>query len=231
MSDEHLDRLIDDVAKQLTAGQPSSDFRARVIASLDRHPRRAWWTSWIAVPLGAMAVTMIALAVARPFPPSLKQWRTTVALGEGGMGRDRGAESPALGPSRQAVKTETAPAAPTPDATTVGLPPSPPSGFSETGKADTTYEGARGTAVAAAGRRQDPSRSAAAEVAALAPPPLEVPPLGVEAIGVAALPTDSIAVTQLDAIAPIGIAPLAADDPRPSGGANEGTIDDSRRPR
>jgi hypothetical protein len=36
MSDERLDRLIDDVAKQLTAGQPSSDFRARVIASLDR---------------------------------------------------------------------------------------------------------------------------------------------------------------------------------------------------
>jgi hypothetical protein len=196
MSDERLDRLIDEVAKQLTAGQPSSDFRARVIASLDRHPRRAWWTSWIAVPLGAMAVTMIALAVARPF-----------------MGRDRGAESPALGPSRQAVKSETAPAAPTPDTTNVRLKP------------DTTYEGPQqGTRVAAAGGRQDRS-GGAAEVAALAPPPLEVPPLGVEAIGVAALPTDSIAVTQLDAIAPIGIAPLAADDARPSG-ANEGTIDD-----
>ena len=209
MSDERLDRLIDEVAKQLTAGQPSSDFRARVIASLDRHPRRAWRTSWIAVPLGAMAVTMIALAVARPF-----------------MGRDRGAESPALGPSRQAVKSETAPAAPTPDTTTVGLPPSP-GGFGETGKPNTTHVGSQqGTGVAAAGRRQDPSQSAAAEVAALAPPPLRVPPLGVEAIGVAALPTDSIAVTQLDAIAPIGIAPLAADDARPSGGANEGTIDD-----
>jgi hypothetical protein len=209
MSDERLDRLIDEVAKQMTAGQPSSDFRARVIASFDRHPRRAWWTSWIAVPLGAMAVTMIALAVARPF-----------------MGRDRGAESPALGPSRQAVKSETAPPAPTPDTTTVGLPPSPPGGFGGTGKPDTTYEGPRGTQFTAAGRRQDPSRNAAAEIAALAPPPLEVPPLGVEAIGVAALPTDSIAVTQLDAIAPIGIAPLAADDARPSGGANEGTIDD-----
>jgi hypothetical protein len=210
MSDERLDRLIDEVAKQMTAGQPSSDFRARVVASLDRHPRPAWWTSWIAVPLGAMAVAMIALAVARPF-----------------MGRDRGAEGPAPGPSRQAAKTETAPAAPTPNTTTVRLPPSPPGGLGETGKPDTTNVGSQqGTRVATAGRRQDPSRSAAAEVAALAPPPLEVPPLGVEAIGVAALPTDSIAVTQLDAIAPIGIAPLAADDARPSGGANEGTIDD-----
>ena len=105
MSDERLDRLIDDVAKQLTAGQPSSDFRARVIARLDRPPRRAWWTSWIAVPLGAMAVALIALAVARPF-----------------MGRDRGA-GPAPRQSSQAVKTETAPAAPTPDTTTVRLPP------------------------------------------------------------------------------------------------------------
>ena len=32
MSDERLDRLIDEVARQMTAGQPSSDFRARVVA-------------------------------------------------------------------------------------------------------------------------------------------------------------------------------------------------------
>jgi hypothetical protein len=124
------------------------------------------------------------------------------------QGRDRGGENPAPRQSTQAAKKET------------------PGRLVETGKADTTYEGPRGTQFTAAGRRQDPSRSAAAEVAALAPPPLEVPPLGVEAIGVAALPIDSIAVTPLDAIAPIGIAPLAADDARPSGGANEGTIDD-----
>jgi hypothetical protein len=213
MSDEPLDRLIDDVAKQLTAGQPSSDFRARVIARLDRPPRRAWWTSWIAIPVGAMAVTMIALAVARPF-----------------KGRDRGAESSTPRQSSQAVKKETAPAAPTPDTTTVRLPPSSANGFGGTGKPDTTYEGSRqGTRVAAAGHRQDPSSGAAAAVAALAPPPLAVPPLGIEAIGIDALPTDSIAVPQLDAIAPIGIAPLPADDARPSG-ANEGPIDDSRRP-
>src|SRR5207249_4303000 len=104
-------RLIDDVAKQLTAGQPSSDFRARVIARLDRPPRRTWWTSWIAIPLGAMAVTMIALAVARPF-----------------KSRDRGVESPAPRQSSQALKKATAPSAPTPDTMTVRLKP------------DTTYE-------------------------------------------------------------------------------------------
>jgi hypothetical protein len=184
MSDERLDRLIDDVAKQLTAGQPSSDFRARVIARLDRSPRRAWWASWMAVPLGAMAVAMIALAVARPF-----------------MGR------------------ETAPAAPTPDTTTVRLPPSPPSGgFGETRKPDTTYGSQQGTRVATAGRRQDPSTGAAAAVAALAPPQLDVPPLGVEAIGIEALPSGSIAVPQLDAITPIAVEPLPTDVERPASG-------------
>jgi hypothetical protein len=182
MSDERLDRLIDEVAKQLTAGQPSSDFRARVIASLDRPHRRAWWTSWIALPLGAVAVVTIAIAVARPFKGD----------------REAG---PVPRQSSQTAKQETAPAAPAPDTTTVRLPPSPPGGFGET-----------------AGRRQDPSGGAAAEVAALAPPPLEVPPLGVEAIGVAALATDSIAVTQLDAITPIAVEPLPTDDERPASG-------------
>jgi len=199
MSDERLDRLIDDVAKQLTAGQPSSDFRARVIARLDRSPRRAWWASWMAVPLGAMAVAMIALAVARPF-----------------MGRDRGA-----GPrqSSQAAKTETAPAAPTPDTTTVRLPPSSPSGgFGETRKPDTTYRSQQGTRVATAGRRQDPSTGAAAAVAALAPPQLDVPPLGVEAIGIEALPSGAIAVPQLDAITPIAVEPLPTNVERPPSG-------------
>ena len=210
MSDERLERLIDDMARQMTAGQPSSDFRARVIASLDRPPRRAWWTSWIAVPLGAMAVTMIALAVARPF--------------KGGRGA-----SPAPRQSSQAAKTETAPAAPIPDTTTVRLPPSPPGVFGETRKPDTTYERSqRETRGAAADRHQAPS-SGAAEVATLAPPPLVVPPLGVEAIGLDALPTGSIAVPQLDAIAPIEIVPLPADDGRPSG-TNDGRIDDSRLP-
>jgi hypothetical protein len=199
MSDERLDRLIDDVARQMTAGQPSSDFRARVIASLDRPPRRAWWTSWIAVPLGAMAVAMIALAVARPFKG------------------DRGA-SPGPRQSSQAAKTETVPTAPTPDGTTVRLPPSPPRGFGGTGKPDTTYEGSRqGTRVAAADRRRNPL-SGAVLIEALAPPPLEPPSIGVQALGVDRLLTESIAITELDAITPIAVEPLPTDDERAASG-------------
>ena len=191
MSDERLDRLIDDVARQMTAGQPSSDFRARVIAGLDRRPHRVWRSLWIAAPLGTLAAAILVILVARGLQP-----------------RDRGPERAALRPNSPAA-TAPSPAAPTPDTTTVRLP------------ADATYDGPRGTRVAAAGRRQDPSGGAAAEVAALAPPPLEVPPLGVEAIGVAALPTDSIAVTQLDAVLPMSIDPLPTNEARPTGGAND----------
>ena len=178
MSDERLDRLIDEVARQMTDGHPSSDFRARVIANLDRRPSRVWRPIWIVAPLGALAAAVLVMLVARPFD-----------------GRDRGA-GPAPQPSSQALKKE--------------------SGFGETRKAETRLEGLKqGTCVAAAGRRQHPP-SGAAEVAALAPPPLEVQPLGVEGIGIDALPTGSIAVPQLDAIAPIGIAPLTTDDRLPT---------------
>jgi len=217
MSDEQLDRLIDEVARQMTESHPSSDFRARVIANLDRRPGRVWRPLWIVAPLGTLAVAVLVVLVARPFSTSSphRMQRATVDApkGEeraGGQGRDRGSAASAPRPGGQAVKKE--------------------SGFGETGTPDTAYERSqRGTRGAAAGRRQAPSSGAAAEVAALAPPPLVVSPLGVEAIGLDALPTGSIAVPQLDAIAPIEIAPLRADDGRPSG-TNEGRIDDSRLP-
>ena len=201
MSDERLDQLIDDVARQMTRGQLSSDFRARVIASLDRRPRRVWRPMWIVAPLGAMAAVVLAIAITRPFHPSTCSGCPERAEGQG---RDRG--TPASAP-RQSGQTS-----------------SPPGGFGGRGKADTTYEGPRGTRVAAAGRRQDRS-SGAAEVAALAPPPLEMMPLGVEAIGIDALPTESIAVPQLNAIAPMSIDPLPTDEGRPPDGANDDPID------
>jgi hypothetical protein len=214
MSDERLDRLIDEVAREMTESHPSSDFRARVIANLDRRPGRVWRPIWIVAPLGTLAVAVLVVLVTRPFSTaSHRVQRATVDAPKreervGGLGRDRGSAASAPRPGSQAVKTETAPAAPTPD---------------------TTYERSqRETRVAAAGRRQALSNGAA-EVATLAPPPLVVPPLGVEAIGVDALPTGSIAVPQLDAIAPIEVAPLPADDGRPSG-TSEGRIGDSRLP-
>jgi len=50
-------------------------------------------------------------------------------------------------------------------------------------------------------------------------------PLGVEAIGIDALPTESIAVPQLNAIAPMSIDPLPTDEGRPPDGANDEPID------
>src|SRR4029079_13993322 len=112
-SDERLDRLIDDVAKQLTAGRPSSDFRARVIARLDSQPRGAWRPVWIVAPLGTLAVAVLMVLVARPFSTSAPQrvQRATVDAPKregrvGGQGRDRGDESPALQRPGQTAKAE-----------------------------------------------------------------------------------------------------------------------------
>ena len=111
MSNERLDRLIDEVAKQLTAGQPSSDFRARVIASLDRRPGRVWRPIWIVAPLGTLAVAVLVVLVARPFSTSAphRMQRASVDAPKreervGGQGRDRGAESPALQRTGQTVR-------------------------------------------------------------------------------------------------------------------------------
>jgi hypothetical protein len=225
MSDERLDRLINDVAKQLTAGQPSSDFRARVVARLDPQPRFAWRPLWIVAPLGTLAVAVLVVLVARPFSTFAphRMQRATVDAPKreervGGQGRDRGAESPALQRPGQTAKAEMAPITPKPETPTVRFPPSPPRGFGGTGKPDTAYEGSQqGTRAAAADRRRDPL-SGAVLIEALAPPPLEPPSIGVQPLGVDRLLTESIAVTELDAITPIAVEPLPTDDERSASG-------------
>jgi hypothetical protein len=62
MSDE---RLIDDVARQMTEGQPSADFRARVIAALDNPPRRTTRSAWLLAPVAATALAFIAVVLFR----------------------------------------------------------------------------------------------------------------------------------------------------------------------
>jgi negative regulator of sigma E activity len=62
MSDE---RLIEDVARQMTEGQPSADFRARVIAALDNPPRRTTRSAWLLAPVAATALAFIAVVVFR----------------------------------------------------------------------------------------------------------------------------------------------------------------------
>jgi hypothetical protein len=185
MSDERrdlaVDRAIDEVARQMTVGEPSSDFRARVVARLDAgdRPPRFWPAAWILSPIAAAAVVAVTIFVARGFQP-----------------RDRSPERAALLPSSQSTVARA-----TPLVESVGRPqPSAPS-------AEAVLEGP-------ALRRSRPPGHAYAttpEIDALAPPRLEVTPLGVEA-----LPTESIAVTQLDAIAPIAVEPLPEIEERPA---------------
>ena len=174
MSDERrdgaIDLAIDEVARQMTAGELSSDFRARVVARIadGGRPRRTWHAAWILSPLAAAAVLAVAIFVAR-FQPLHPSSPSTIAQAT------RPVES-AGRPSPSAPSAEAVPKGPVPH-------PAP--------QPSLTY--------------------ATREIDALAPPPLEVGPLGLEV-----LPTASIAVSQLDAIAPIAVEPLPEIEQRPA---------------
>ena len=69
-SEERLDTLIDDVARQMTDGAPAPDFTVRVLQRVDeRLPRRGWRWVWVAAPIAAAAVALIAIQVFRSAPP------------------------------------------------------------------------------------------------------------------------------------------------------------------
>ncbi|HZR22304.1 MAG TPA: hypothetical protein VFA59_01875 [Vicinamibacterales bacterium] len=59
MLDNELDRAIDDAAREMTAGGPGGDFRARVIARIENAPRRRW-TRAIPAVAAAAAVAIVA---------------------------------------------------------------------------------------------------------------------------------------------------------------------------
>ena len=174
MSDERFDRVIDEVARQMTEGELPGDFRARVIARLDSgdRPRRLWPAAWVLSPIAVAAVVIVAIFVAR-----------------GVQDRD---------------------VAPTRANQTVQVPPSPQSGFRGTSTPDTAHEGLHDTGRKSVRRPGPSGLVATSDLDALAPPRLEVAPLDVEALS-----TASIAVPQLDAIAPIAVEPLPANDQRP----------------
>ena len=169
------DRVIDDVARQMTDAQPPADFRARVLARIieGQSPRSAWRAAWILSPVAAAALIVVAIFIARGVQPRDRQL-------------DRGTNQTAGAKPDTTVQRPLSPL----EGFGVTGPPSPPRSFGGTAKADST--------------------AAISEIDALAPPWLEVAALDVEA-----LPTASIAVPQLDVIAPITVAPLATDDERP----------------
>ena len=213
MSEEPLDQAIDEVARQMTAGQPSEDMRDRVIVRLTTNvePRTtntpgAWLgvRRWTLAPIAAAALVIVAMFVARGFQP-----------------RDASPERAAQHetPKGPAAQNETAPS-------TVRLPPSPRGGFGGTSEPDTTDTGsvARGFQP----RERGPERAALRQAAmstldptlkldsidvtpvtvdSLAPPAIVAP-----SIAVRALTTPSIALPQIEPIEPIVVAPLQAPE-------------------
>lgn len=171
MSDERLDRVIDEVARQMTEAELPGDFRARIVERIEgRGPRRTWRAAWILSPIAAAAVVAVAIFVARGFQP---------------RGR---------GPAPQTTVTQ-------------GAPPVASSGR-EGPSGSVAEAGPKESALHRTRPRGFPDTTT--EIDALAPPRLDMAPLDIEA-----LPTESIAVPQLDAIAPIAVEPLPANDERP----------------
>jgi hypothetical protein len=69
VGDNSLDRVIDDVARRMTAIEPPADLRARIMIRIDARPERAprWWTRrLVPIAVGAAAVAMIGVALRLP---------------------------------------------------------------------------------------------------------------------------------------------------------------------
>ena len=67
MFDREIDRTIDDVARELTAGETASDFRARVLARTEarrEYPLLTWHPRMIAAAAVALIVVVVAGAMA-----------------------------------------------------------------------------------------------------------------------------------------------------------------------
>jgi hypothetical protein len=68
MSDERVDAAIDEVVRELTAGQPGGAFTAHVLARIDadeagKRTRAKWQAAWVMSPLALAAAIVVAVAV------------------------------------------------------------------------------------------------------------------------------------------------------------------------
>src|SRR5437879_6391219 len=70
MLDEHLDPLIDDVAREMTAAPPDAQFARRVSMRIAEagESRRGWRRPWVLVPVACACALMLAVFVARENP-------------------------------------------------------------------------------------------------------------------------------------------------------------------
>ena len=59
---DRLDSVIDAVTREMTAGTPGAEFRARVLARI-REPRLLWRSRWVLLPLAVTAIVLLAVAL------------------------------------------------------------------------------------------------------------------------------------------------------------------------
>ena len=120
--DEQIDAAIDETARQMTAGEPGGDFRARVMERIEVRPTRT--PLWRPIAVGVAVAAIVLIAVLVRLPP----WPL------GGFGGPRKSVAPQVGLKPDA-KYEAKPKAPL-----VRLPPSPLGGFGGPRKPDPMYE-------------------------------------------------------------------------------------------
>src|SRR5438045_6146765 len=182
-ADERLDRVIDDVARQMTAGEPSAQLRERVMAQLSTNGERrtanvrGWWFDvrrWALAPIAVTALILLAIFVGRP-------------LDRREASRDNG---------------------PAPHLAGEVLPPSGSSGApASASNVAQPLSAAKATRPnpLRAGRVTSVVRDT--DVEALAPAPMTVAPLEIDPMA-----TESIAVPELETVRPITVAPLATPE-------------------
>ena len=184
MNERDLDAAIDDVAREMTAGDLDPAFRARVLNRLEPglRSRDSGFGIWGFGPSGRWRSVLAGLTVAAMIVIAVVMFRSrhesaiTVTSIEQVPAVPVAAAQAGTGTSRPA---------------SAGLPPVAHRPVRL--KPDATYEGLA---------------RAMSEVDALAPPPLDVP-----SIALAGLPApESIQLNHLQTISPIAVAPLAADD-------------------
>ena len=189
------DDEIDDAARQMTAGEPRADFRARVLTRIGAidSARRPGWSRWTWSPIAAGAVALVVVVIL--LAPWKAAKRDSVGMtangkveappvagreGSGGRGKAGSASGGSNDPASDGLRSLT-----------------------EIRPTRVSDEGRRARRVAA-GRAPDRIALGGASIPidgldSLAPEPIEIEPIGVESMeAMETIPVPRLAVAQLD---------------------------------
>jgi hypothetical protein len=195
------DRAIEAAAREMTAGTPGADLRARIVARIERDGRRRRsGTRWIA-PMAAAVLVLLVLAVIVPRRYEMLRRSavhtvashaaapsSTAALASGGAVQATAAAG--IGESEQRIDRPAE------------------SGRDQQGYGDRYGEERRSAGIRDNSAPRTGRESPSSAVAALAPAPLTVPGIGVAPLDTA----DPIQLEQMT-VPSIDVAPLAIDEP------------------